>query len=363
MRAFLLWPLLLSLAFAAWGCAEKGQYAKEIRRKDTERRDRMGAAAAYEQAKQRFLAGDLAEARRQIDLSLESDPESVESLALKTQIVLEASDSEAQMREVTDAGLKVAPNDARFPYYMGLFHERHGAPAAALGDYLRAAGMDDDKVQYKIAAGEMMLETGDNARAEAYLQDARRKHPQTPGIPQTLGHLAQIRHDYPAARKYFSEALVLAPDSAQLQEDLAVAEFRLGDYGSASNALEKLTARKENAARDDLRIMLAQCYLNTNRPVPARAILKKLLANPVNDKYELWSLQMETALLLRDRGSLRDAANRMIAMRPQAEDGYMALARYWDMSGSPREAIAALDRCPARPPSELLRSYRAKLAR
>ena len=50
-------------------------------------------------------------------------------------------------------------------------------------------------------------------------------------------------------------------------------------------------------------------------------------------------------------------------VRPQAEDGYMALARYWDLSGSPREAIAALDRCPVRPPSQLLRSYRAKLAR
>ena len=363
MRTLLLCPLLLALALPAPGCVEKGQYAKEIRRKDTERRDRMGAAAAYEQAKQRFLAGELAEAQRQIDISLQSDPGAVESLVLKAQITLEASDSEGQMRSVVDAGLQAAPDDARFPYYMGLFLERHGNPSGALSEYLRAAEMDGDKVQYKIAAGEMMLETGDQARAESYLQEARRKHPHTPGIPQTLGHIAQMRHDYAAARKYFTEALMLSPDSAALQEDLAVANFRLGEYAQAGNALEKLTGLKANAARDDLKTMLAECYLNTNRPVPARTLLKKLLANPENDKYELWNLQMEAALLLRDRVSVREAAQKMVSLRPQAEDGYIALARYWDMGGNPREAVAALDRCPARPPSELLRSYRAKLAR
>ena len=358
-------PLLAALLCAAPGCSErnKGKYAKSIRRADTERRDRMGAAAAFEQAKQRFVAGDLTEAMQQIDFSLQSDPEAVESLVLKAQITLEASDSEEQMRAVTARGLETDPKEARFPYYLGLFYERHNNAPAALREYLRAAELNDDMVQYKIAAGEMMLETGDHARAERYLSDARRKHPQNPGIPQTLGHLAQMRQDYPAARKYFTEALLLSPDSPPLQEDLAVAEFRLGDYANAGNSLEKLLARRENAARDDLRLMLAQCYLNTSRPVPARALLKKLLANPANDKYELWNMQMEAALLLRDRKVLRDAAMKMITMRPQAEDGYIALARYWDMSGSRADAVAALDRCPVKPPSQLLRTYREQLAR
>lgn len=342
------------------GCASQQDFKKDIRDKSQARHEQLAAASALEHARRSFAAGNLTNAENQVGNALAADPRMREALLLKVQILLEKSDDEEKVRNAVNAGLEQYPKEARFHYFYGLFLDRHNNRARALDEYRKAAELDPDGVQYKIAAAEMMIENSAYDEAENYLQAARKRHPGTAGIPQTLGHLAKIRKDNASARGYFAEALALAPDSDGIREDLALVCFRLEDYQEALAQLEVLSTKPEYAKRPDILMMLAQCHLAGKRPVEARKILRQILADPANESYELWQKLMEAAVLLSDRATLREAAERMISLDAAKEAGYLALARYWQMSQKPREALEALQRHPG-VPSELFRRYQAQL--
>ncbi|MDR0868623.1 MAG: tetratricopeptide repeat protein [Planctomycetota bacterium] len=369
MRKFTSRPSIV-FAAAVWcgaflcGCnTEHSDFTQEVITKGNDKHNELKSAAAYDAARQRFGAGDLKAAYQQIETAIALNSREVEALLLRAQILLEMGDDENAMRAAVKAGLKVAPDDARFYYYMGVFYDRNGYGEKAYQCYASAAELDENLVQYKLAAAEMLMEWSKLDEAENYLQTAKKRHPNAAGVRQLLGQLAQLRDDEALATRYFEEAILLAPKEERLRENLALSYYRQKKYDRAVALLEKMELGKnEDAPRRDLQAILAECYLYDNRPVPAKKILRRLLTAPDGEAYDLWVKMAEVSLLLEDLTSLRTAAERLLTLNPQQEDGYLALSRYWDLTGDKEQARATLDRLPAEvPPSPLYRDYRDSL--
>jgi tetratricopeptide (TPR) repeat protein len=319
----------------------------------------MKAVAALETAKQRFAAGELDEARRQVETALALNNETSDAQLLRLQIIVESGGGEAEVLAAVAAGLMLAPTDARFYYYQGLFYERRGATPRALEAYQTAARLDANTLQYQLAAAEMLIEAARLDEAENYLREARRQHPNAAGVVQEQGYIAQIRGDYRGAAQHFADAATLAPDAPELWADLAIAWYRAGEYAQALPYFERLNGA---AARPEWVMMQAECYLKNNRPVEARALLRQLLRQPgQNENYGVWTMLTEAAWLLHDTSSWRRSAEKMIRLKPQQEDGYLALARYWQEQHELPKARATLARYGA-VPSPLFGEYKTALA-
>lgn len=337
--------MLLCLAVLLGGCtgSEHGRFTRDAADKAKQSKNELTAAAAYDTARQRFTVGDLDEAYRQINASLAINGTVPDALLLRVRILVEMGNDQAALERAVAEGLKQAPRDARFNYYLGLFHERQGNTASAQENFLKAVALDGSSVQYKLAAAEMMIEQSALEQADEYLKRAVKEHPNAPGLLQTKGFLARIRGDDRQAAVHFSEALALAPEQTVLRENLAVVSYSLGEYQKALSLLEPLMADKAYAERRDLQAMTAECYLKVRRPVDARRLLQNMLRNEGTDSFELWRLLSDAAVMLDDLNLLHEAARKMTQLMPAQENGHIALAYYHQKRGDRAEAARVLE--------------------
>lgn len=348
------------------GCAdsEHGRYTRDMAAQAEKNKDKMTAAAAYDSARQRFLGGKLDEALTDINSSIKLNDQIADSMLLRTQILMEIGRDEQALKESVEHGLKISGGDARFHYFLGVFYERRGQSALAEERYLQAAALDPGSIQYKLAAAEMMIEQGRYGEAREFLQASIREHPNAPGLLQTHGCLEQIVGNNMQAKLYFSEALALAPGEDVLKEHMAISCFRLGEYTRALPYIEDLLSCAENKDRYDLQLIAAKCYIECNRPVDARELLKDQVKNPSLESYGLWENMADIAILLEDWPLLHHAAERMLVLQPEKEVGYLAMARYHEVRGERGRAVRILDsynRHPARGCSELFAMYHQSL--
>lgn len=336
---------LFCLAALLAGCtgSEHGRFTREAAEKAKQGKSEMTAAAAYETARQRFAAGDLEEAYRQINASLAINGTVADTLLLRVRILVEMGNDQPALEAAVAAGLKQVPHDARFNYYLGLFHERQGNTASAQENFLAATRLDGSSVQYKLAAAEMMIEQSAFAQAEEYLKQAVKEHPNSPGLLQTKGFLARINGDDRQAAVHFSEALALAPEQTVLRENLAVVSYSLGEYYKALSLLEPLLADRGYTGRRDLQAMTAECYLKVRRPVDARRLLQNMLRSEGEDSFELWRQLSDAAVMLDDLNLLHEAARKMTQLMPAQENGPLALAYYHQKRGDRAEAARVLE--------------------
>ena len=133
----------------------------------------------------------------------------------------------------------LAPDDPRWPYYLGRFHLLRGEQAQAPAPFERAYALRPTDVPTLVQLGELYLDQGRPDDAAARFREALAIDPRSAAGLWGLGR-AFLAGDAPAqAARQLEQALALAPEAGRVHYSLARAYERLGDARRAAEHLER----------------------------------------------------------------------------------------------------------------------------
>lgn len=142
----------------------------------------------------------------------------------------------------------LAPDEPRWPYYLGQFHLLRGEQAAAPAFFERAYALRPEDVPTLLAIGEARLDQGRPDDATARFREALALEPGSAAALWGLGR-ALLAADAPAqAARRLEQALALAPEANRIHYALARAYERLGDSSRAVAHLERRGGAEPSAA-------------------------------------------------------------------------------------------------------------------
>lgn len=332
-RLFAFGAAAMLAAVSVSGCGSHGNYTSEHLSGAKEKMGALKAGTEFQMGHQAFLAGDLPKAIRHIEYSIELSERVPRSHILRGRIMMEAGNLEqANVSFVRAEELDSRNVDAQ--YFRGVLAERLMRPEEALKHYKSAAALDAVNSQYVVAAAEMLIQLDRRDEAEAYLIEHRNNFDHSPGIRQSLGHLAMLEGNFEGAEKLFFEATLLAPNDQPITEDLVQALMALGKFAPAETHLARLLTKPENKERRDLKHQRALCLLEIGKPADARQMFISLTADDSgNSDYEAWLGLARVSLKLKDGMRLRESAGRLISMNNERAEGYVMRAMSLRMSG------------------------------
>ena len=346
--------ILAAAAATSTGCnafRTHGKYTQEHITKSRERLDQMKSATQYDMAQQAFLAGDLDKSQKLVDASLAVSPAVARSHVLRGRIMIEKGLIEQALQSLARAEA-IDPGFVDAHYYQGIAFERVLKREDALAHYVKAAELDPSNAQYAVAATEVLIDLDRTADAEKFLSQQSERFQNNAGIRQTLGHLALMRDDPKTAVVMFNDARLLAPDDADILEDLTRAQFQTGAFAEADANASRLLNDPANAGRRDLLHLRARCLADLNRVVEARDILITLTSGLEGaGDTEAWIGLGNVAYVLKDLARVRAAATRVIALAPDRADGYMLKALWHRRMGDTDKALLEIERTLERSPS------------
>jgi len=339
--------LVLGPAAVLGGCAGVGQHGKHtetFKEEQVERLTDLKAATNWDMAYQQYKSGDLAKALKTIDQSIALNDKVAKSHVLRARILFEMDRAEPALVSLDEA-IKLDPTLTEAYYYRGVVLERVSQFDQAAESYRKAADLDTTDPQYMLAAAEMLIKTNRLDEAYELLAGGTGTFAHNAGIRQTLGHIAMMRSDSAEAVRLFSEASLLAPSDAGIQEDLARAQLESGDFAGANRELNRLINKDDPYTRPDLVLMRVQCLLALDKPVECRSLLQGLVRAEVGaSDVQAWAMLGEVALKLNDQIQLRQSATRLMVLAPQQEAGYVLMAMWHKRNGTPAQGIDILDR-------------------
>lgn len=353
MRTTKLSGILLTAASISLlsGCVGQGNYTREGVSLANERMSFLKSATEWEMGRQAFLAGDLDKALDKVDNSLMINSSVVKSHVLRGRIMIEMGELGSAMKSLhTAAGLD--PEDSDAQYYLGIVFERLNRPEDAYVHFYNACELDDYNPAYAVAASEMLIDLDRVEEAKSYL-NALPMSNNNAGIRQTLGHIAMIEQDAPAAVGYFKNARLLAPDDSGIVEDLIHAQMQCGQFAHAEQNIYALLKKPENADRRDLKVLHAKALMGTDRPVDARSIYQELLsADDGQSDLESWIGLANASYVIDDMRTMRRAASRVVALSPVSPEGYTLWAMVHRKSGNNLDALASINSAVSRAPGD-----------
>ena len=122
----------------------------------------------------------------------------------------------------------LAPNDRRWPYYLGHLYKTQGAFAKAVASFEKALALQADDVPTTISLGEVRLEHGQPEVAEALFTRALSLEPSSIWARVGLGRASLTSQDYIQAVDHLEEALALDQEAAGIHYPLGMAYRGLG---------------------------------------------------------------------------------------------------------------------------------------
>lgn len=334
------------------GCGGHGNFTESHKSSAAIKHDALKAATSWDMGHQAYLAGDLRRALEHVDQSIALNDAVAKSHVLRGRILLEMSRLDESLDALHRAET-INPEYVDAQYYLGIVYERLVERDRALEHYMRAADLDPSNAQHVVAVAEIMMDENRVDDAREYIATRRTRFNHNAGVRQTLGHIALISGDTDLALEMFNEARLLAPEDENILEDLARTQVALGRYRDAEFSLSKLIKNvKENETRRDLQHMHARCLVETGRFVDARNGYLKLTADeefgPADT--DAWIGLGNVAALLKDPQRHRLAANRVMALAPSREEGYVLRALWHRQRGENTEAVYWLDKAIERVP-------------
>jgi Flp pilus assembly protein TadD len=333
------------------GCSGQGNYTRQSVSMAKERMSFLKSATEWELARQAFLAGDLEKALDKVEYSLSINDTVVKSQVLKGRILIELGDLGNALKTLRTAET-LDPADSDAHYYLGIIFERLNRPQDAYTHFDQATEFDDYNPAYAVAAAEMLIDMERIDEAKEYLISIPMAQ-NNAGIRQSLGHIALLEHDPSSAVKFFQQARLLAPDDEGIAEDLIHAQMVAGKYADAEGNISRLLKIPTNADRRDLHILHAKALMSTGRPVEARSIYQKLLAEPEGKSdVDSWIGLANASFVINDLRTVRKAASRIVSLSPDSHEGYLLYAMYHRKKGDLATSLASLDNAIERAPMD-----------
>ncbi len=324
-------------------CGGHGQYTQDHLSTAHQKMDVLKAATDYDMAHQSFVAGDLEKALDRVDKSIARNDQVAKSHVLRGRTLHEMGDMEGAIEAFRRAEA-LDPKNVEAQYYLGVVFERLADRDTAVNHYLAAHELELSNAQYAIAAAELLIDDGRVDDAEQMLESGPYEH--NAGVKQTLGHIAQLRGDNEQAVRFFQDARLLAPEDAAIEEDLARALVRTGQYGEAERHLARVLKNEDgDVMRRDLKHEHARCLAELERFAEARTEYLDLTGSYEGaSDVDAWIGLGETAAVLKDQARLREAATRVIALAPDRPDGYMFRAIWSRRQGQYPQSMRWLEK-------------------
>jgi len=133
----------------------------------------------------------------------------------------------------------LAPDEVRWPYYLGHLYKARGGHAKAAAFFEQALRLRPDDVATLVWLGEMQLAQDQPDAAERSFTNALSHQPRTAAALSGLGRAALARRDHAKAVKYLEDALALDRQAATIHYSLAMAYRGLGERGKAEAHLRQ----------------------------------------------------------------------------------------------------------------------------
>ncbi|NIR46442.1 MAG: tetratricopeptide repeat protein [Gemmatimonadetes bacterium] len=136
----------------------------------------------------------------------------------------------------------LAPNDARWAYYLAHLYWEEGEPEPAVHYLERTLELDPDYTPARMGLAKMYLDLGRETEAEALLNESLRRNPDNAFAHLLLGHLA-ASDDPRRAIEHYETVLRLQPEASVVHYPLALAYRRAGDVDRSREHMMKRGGR------------------------------------------------------------------------------------------------------------------------
>lgn len=133
---------------------------------------------------------------------------------------------------------RLAPEDPRWPYYLGFLQRRFGDLEAARESFLAALERDPDDVAARLRLGEVELDRGAPETAREHFQLVLDQQPGSAAALYGLGRTAAAQGNLEEAVRHLQRVVDLQPEAGLAYYALAQAYRRLGRVDEARRALD-----------------------------------------------------------------------------------------------------------------------------
>ena len=141
----------------------------------------------------------------------------------------------------------LAPDDFRWPYYLGHLHRLTGAPAKAIERFERAVGLRPAAAA-RVWLIRAHLDLGRPESAAPHVREALDRHPGVPAVRVEAGRLALALGDDAGAVAHLTAAFAMDPEASVIHYPLAMAYRRLGNLEQARYHLVRRGGRSSGGA-------------------------------------------------------------------------------------------------------------------
>jgi len=164
----------------------------------------------------------------------------------------------------------LAPNDARWPYYLGHVYMNRPDRPKAIAAFERTLQLEPGDVAALVWLGRVYLDAGQPAQAEARYAQALAAQPRTVAALYGSGQAALAQKDYTRAVERYEQVLAADPRASIAHYPLALAYRGLGDTAKAGAHL-RLQGKTE-VGPPDPRMAELRSLLNSSAAEEARGI-------------------------------------------------------------------------------------------
>jgi len=224
----------------------------------------------------------------------------------------------------------LAPEDARWPYYLGhVYMNRPDRPRAIIA-FERALRLAPDDVATLVWLGKVHLDSGEPGQADARFSHALSTAPGTVAALYGSGQAALAQKNYTRAAERFEQVLAADPRASIAHYPLALAYRALGDTAKAE-AHSKLTGKTE-----------------VGPPDPRMAELRNLLESSAAEE--------ERGMRAAEGGDFRTAAQHFrkgVELAPDSVSLRYNLARALSLTGDLAGAKTAFEETIRRAPGDV----------
>ena len=246
----------------------------------------------------------------------------------------------------------LAPDDMRWPYYLGhVFRSEHDAAQAAAA-FERALALAPGDVPTLVWLADLRLAGGQPGAARQHLTKAQSLAAGEPAVLYGLGRVALDAQDYKQAVAYLEDALKLAPGASRLRYPLALAYRGLGDRARAESELRQrgetdlppadaLMAEVAGLLQNSAAFETRGAQAMADRQWPeAVANLRKAAELSPSDAFT--RLNLGTSLYMTgDHAGALDSFRAAVQLSPKLAKAHFAIGVLMEVDGKDAEAIAA----------------------
>ena len=287
--------MILSIAAAGLlaGC-DSGKKHATIKEEQYNRWNMTRIGVMAQLAQQQYEVGDYDKCKETLAQCLALNAPHAGIHILSAKVDIEKGSLETAADQLHQA-LRIDPSNPEPYYLLGVIFQRWQKPDVASDWYAQAFQHKPGDPLYLLAVVEMKITLNKLDDAKKLLNDKLIYFEQTAAVRVALARIATLQNDHVLACKYYREAVLLLPEDTSVRRSYAEALFDAGKFADAAPIFEDLRRLPttdpdgkpdpvaDDANKQNLLLLLGQCYLELKRPYDARNTFQEITRDHPDD--------------------------------------------------------------------------------